>query len=74
MDMIQEAAKLGGANFIDDLPHKFDTYISRPVFEHGYGFPPSDSIFFGKEVDFSKLKFNDDERPLSGGQNQRIAL
>ena len=74
--MIQEAANLGGADFITTLPYKFDTYISRPhtVEESGYVTPPSDSIFFGKEVDYSKFKLNDDQRELSGGQQQRIAL
>ncbi|RXW18382.1 hypothetical protein EST38_g7471 [Candolleomyces aberdarensis] len=74
MDMIQEAAKLGGADFIDTLPYKFETYISRPVDEIGYGRPSSNSAFSGKEIDFTKFKLNDDKRDLSGGQKQRIAL
>jgi ABC-type multidrug transport system fused ATPase/permease subunit len=72
--MIQKAADLGGADFITALPYKFDTYTIRPVEEHGYGSSPSDSIFFGKEVDYSEFKLNDDQRNLSGGQQQRIAL
>ena len=75
MDAIQRAAKLGGAeDFIETLPHKYDTYVSRPVFDWGGGSPDVDSVFHGKEVDFSKLKLNSQEKGLSGGQKQRIAL
>ncbi|KAJ2920908.1 hypothetical protein H1R20_g16186, partial [Candolleomyces eurysporus] len=74
MDMIQDAAKLGGADFIDTLPYKFDTYISRPVDEFGFGRPSRNSVFYGKQIDYTKMKLNDDKRDLSGGQKQRIAL
>ncbi|KAJ2926711.1 hypothetical protein H1R20_g10369, partial [Candolleomyces eurysporus] len=29
MDLIEQAAKLGGAEFILDLPHKFNTYLDK---------------------------------------------
>jgi ABC-type phosphate transport system ATPase subunit len=74
MDLVEQAARLGGAEFIWELPHKFDTFVSRPAHDYiveGYS---TSSIFVGKNVDYSKLKLNDDQRDLSGGQKQRVAL
>ena len=72
---IQEAAKLGGAEeFIEVLPHKYSTYVSRAVHDQSFGQPAGSSVFAGTSVDFSKLKLNDTVKGLSGGQKQRIAL
>ncbi|KAJ2926715.1 hypothetical protein H1R20_g10365, partial [Candolleomyces eurysporus] len=74
MDKIEQAAKLGGAEFISNLPCKFDHFVQRPVWEYSSADPTRNSVFAGKEVDFSKLKLNDQMRDFSGGQKQRIAL
>jgi ABC-type multidrug transport system fused ATPase/permease subunit len=75
MDKIEQAAKLGGAEFITKLPNKFDHFIQRPVWDSSSADPTSsNSVFAGKHVDFSKLKLNDQQRDFSGGQKQRIAL
>ena len=74
MDLVEQAARLGGAEFIWELPHKFDTFVSRQARDHIVDGYSTTSIFVGKNTDFSKLKLNDDERDLSGGQKQRVAL
>ncbi|KAF6748427.1 HlyB/MsbA family ABC transporter [Ephemerocybe angulata] len=75
IDKIRQAAKLGGAEeFIDALPYKYDTFVTRPVYDHSYGQPSSTSAFAGKTVDFKKLKLNERQKDFSGGQKQRVAL
>lgn len=75
MDKVQQAAKLGGAEeFIESLPHKYGTHISRPVFDYCNDAPSNDSVLAGKKIDFSKFKLNGSQKDFSGGQKQRIAL
>jgi len=73
--MIEQSARLGGAaEFIKSLPHKFDTFINRPVTDESSVSPSRSSAFAGKEFDFAKLKLNEFNHDLSGGQKQRLAL
>ncbi|KAJ3525756.1 hypothetical protein NMY22_g10441 [Coprinellus aureogranulatus] len=75
MGKIQRAAELGGAQeFIEALPHKYGTYLFRPVQDGWDPDPSKNSIYAGKEIDFEKLKLNEGQSDLSGGQKQRIAL
>ncbi|TEB32319.1 P-loop containing nucleoside triphosphate hydrolase protein [Coprinellus micaceus] len=75
MDMIRQAAELGGAaEFIEELPHKYGTYLERPVYDRWDPEPSKHSAYAGKEFDFKDLKLDEGESDLSGGQKQRIAL
>ncbi|RXW11570.1 hypothetical protein EST38_g14286 [Candolleomyces aberdarensis] len=72
MDLVEQAAKLGGAEFILDLPYSFNTFVTRPAHDYIVRGTSKLSIFAGKDVDYSKLRLNDDERDLSGGRKQRV--
>lgn len=74
-ELIEQAAKLGGAHeLIEELPYKYKTYLERPVYDSSSNTPTNGSVFYGKKIDFAKLKLNDNSSNLSGGQKQRVAL
>jgi len=74
-DKIHRAAELGGAlEFIEKLPHKFDSFVIRPYTDYSSSEPSRESAYAGKRFDFSKLNLNGPSHDLSGGQKQRIAL
>ena len=75
MHKIRQAAELGGASeFIEELPHKYNTYLERPINDRWDPEPSKHSAYAGKEFDFKNLKLDEGESDLSGGQKQRIAL
>ncbi|KAG8965439.1 hypothetical protein FRC03_000507 [Tulasnella sp. 419] len=71
-ELIKQAAKLGGSyDFINDLPHGFDTdlRIGRLGLYDTSGDLPEDSLLSEMMKDLKK-----DETDFSGGQYQRLAL
>jgi ABC-type multidrug transport system fused ATPase/permease subunit len=77
---VREAARLGGAEeFIERLPNGFDTYLERPVKDYYSGLPEGTTSLFGRPVDYGSIRNmggmdSSNNKTLSGGQMQRIAL
>ncbi|KAG2157770.1 P-loop containing nucleoside triphosphate hydrolase protein [Suillus bovinus] len=81
-DKVREAARLGGAEeFIDELPHGFDTYLDRPVYDYHGNLPEGTTTLFGYPIDSPPWDPTGDAHvsvnsnlQISGGQAQRLAI
>ncbi|KAG2084537.1 P-loop containing nucleoside triphosphate hydrolase protein [Suillus discolor] len=81
-DKVREAARLGGAeDFIDELPHGFDTYLDRLVDDYYGDLPEGTTTLFGHPVGSSSRNIIDSVHitgapgiQISRGQAQRLAI
>ncbi|KAG1881164.1 P-loop containing nucleoside triphosphate hydrolase protein [Suillus subluteus] len=80
-DKVREAARLGGAeDFIDELPHGFNTYLDPHINGYYGDLPEGTTTLFGQPVDSSSQKFFDNVHisraglQISRGQVQRLAI
>ena len=76
-DRIFRAAELAGAtDIIERLPHKFESYIDRPVQNFFSRLPEgTQSLFGAKDMKFyGRYGMSTESHELSGGESQRLAL